>query len=123
MAKPAENKITVNAAQTNKQTHKKIREAERSMGESIRIRRRGVFMHVSRHLPKYKHTETQTPIPLCKGCRVRTPWVVRLKMISTQYDVVKQSFKKKRDLYSLLLLSHLYKTHIVQAFFLGFESI
>lgn len=28
-------------------------------------------MHVSRHLPKYKHTHT--PIPLCKGCGVRDP--------------------------------------------------
>lgn len=78
---------------SNKQTSKK-RGAVKCIGGSIHIRRKSVFMHVSRHLPKYKHTER--PIPLCKGCGVRTPWVVRLRMISTQYDVVKQPFEKKR---------------------------
>lgn len=88
--KSAGNKITI---ASESETNKQINKQKRSSGIHGRINTHKTkeCIHACEQTLAKIQTRTQKPIPLCKGCGVRTPWVVRMRMISTQYDVVKQT--------------------------------
>ena len=92
--KSAGNKITIaNESETNKQINKQKRSSE--MHRRINTHKTEECIHACEQTLAKIQTRTQKPIPLCKGCGVRTPWVVRMRMISTQYDVVGQTLWRK----------------------------
>lgn len=110
--------------QTTTTTRKKKKKKKKwdVTGGSIHIRRRSIFMHVSRHLPKHKHTHRHTPIPLCKGCGVRDPLGGQTQNdFYTIYDADEKNLSGKQ-LTGSISLSHFYgysqNTYILNTNFL-----